>query len=330
MFVIDFRSAAVPAAEDLVIPLVGEHQMLAVRSDRIGNITESRHSYWGPIPTVSRLQYLIENDGREFAYVGQKKLVGSERNVWTVVLNEIEAEKLVRSENSGTTLSPASTAGAGNDSELSKTTRPAYPKERPSIDGDLSFRGLRSVLKQVDHELASAIFRAMHLTRWRAGFKYCPACGAALADSLTEMARECPACKTVRYPVISPAIIVAITRGTELLLCRAHNNPSSWHSLVAGYMEAGERAEDTVAREVLEEVGLTVRDIRYWGSQPWPFSGSLMLGFRAEYDSGNIIVEPSEIDSAAWFPLDNLPELPPPPSIAHRLIVDTRRILTGI
>jgi NAD+ diphosphatase len=247
---------------------------------------------WGSIPRFERIKRVLDIGDREFVYLGKKSTDGVERTVWAVVLNDEDVAAVPESKNTG-----------------------------------MSFRGLRSVMQHVDFELASVLFRAMHISRWRAGYKFCPGCGTSLDDSRDEMARICPACGITRYPVISPAIIVAITRGKDLLLCRAKNNPNAWHSLVAGYMEAGERAEDTVAREVLEEVGLKVRDIRYWGSQPWPFSGSLMLGFRAEYESGEIVAEPSEIDSAAWFPVDALPELPPPPSIAHRIIVDTRRIL---
>jgi NAD+ diphosphatase len=134
----------------------------------------------------------------------------------------------------------------------------------------------------------------------------------------------------VSYPPVSPAIMILVTHGRRLLLARKPAFPQGRYSALAGFVEPGETLEDTVARETREEVGVEVKNIRYFGSQPWPFPHSLMIAFTAEYAGGPIRPDGVEIEEARWFEPDQLPKLPPPISISRRLI-DTvaGRILRG-
>jgi NAD+ diphosphatase len=165
------------------------------------------------------------------------------------------------------------------------------------------------------------VLRAYHIAQWRRESRFCGACGAANGDAPGELARLCPACGRLEFPRISPAVIVIIQneRGEALL---AHNKKFApgVYSLIAGFNEAGENLEAAVAREVREEVGLEVRDIRYAASQPWPFPNSLMLGFSARRASGEIRPDGVEIEDAQWFPRDRLPLLPGPGSVSRHLI----------
>jgi len=124
------------------------------------------------------------------------------------------------------------------------------------------------------------------------------------------------------FPRLSPAVIVAVHREDRILLGRAPGRPEGWFSTLAGFVEPGESLEDCVAREVMEEVGIHVDGISYFGSQPWPFPDSLMVGFTADYLSGEIVPQPGEIEEADWFSLADLPTVPPPFSIARALIDD--------
>ena len=131
---------------------------------------------------------------------------------------------------------------------------------------------------------------------------------------------HCPACKLHVYPRIAPAVIVLVRRGDEALLARGARFPMPFFSTLAGFAEVGESLEETLAREVREEVGVEVSRIRYFGSQPWPFPHSLMIGFRAAWSSGDIAIDPNEIVDAGWFRRDDLPPIPPGISIARALI----------
>lgn len=166
------------------------------------------------------------------------------------------------------------------------------------------------------HQLATA----KHLLGWYKAHQFCSRCATPLLDSLTERARSCPNCGHIVYPVIAPAVIVAVKKGDTLLLARNKNFPGARHSVIAGFVEAGETLEQTVVREVREEVGIEVCNIRYVASQSWPFPNSLMLGFFADYASGEIQVDGQEIAFADWFRKDNLPEIPPKGSISRNLI----------
>jgi NAD+ diphosphatase len=135
-----------------------------------------------------------------------------------------------------------------------------------------------------------------------------------------QRAKQCPQCKLVNYPRLSPSIIVAVRRGNELLLARSPRFPAGMYSVLAGFVEPGETLEQAVEREVQEEVGLTVKNICYFGSQPWPFPNSLMIGYRAEYAGGEIQIDRVEIEDAGWYTAEHLPAIPSRISIARQLI----------
>ncbi|MCQ2227683.1 MAG: NAD(+) diphosphatase [Bacteroidales bacterium] len=162
--------------------------------------------------------------------------------------------------------------------------------------------------------------RAKALLEWRRNTRYCGRCGSALKDSETFTARECPECGNLIFPRIEPCVIVTVRRGEEILLARHVQRNQNVFACIAGFMEAGETVEQAVAREVLEETGIKVKNIRYYGSQSWPFPAQLMLGFTAEYESGEIKVQEEEISEAKWFKAEECPATPPAGSIAYRLI----------
>lgn len=152
-----------------------------------------------------------------------------------------------------------------------------------------------------------------------AGSRYCGACGAPMRRS-TEISKICTACGREVFAQVSPAIIVLVRRGREALLVHARNFSRPFFGLVAGFVETGESLEQCVRREVMEETSLRVKNIRYAGSQPWPYPNSLMLGFTADYESGELRFADGELSEGGFFSADNLPLLPTPPSIARRLI----------
>lgn len=154
--------------------------------------------------------------------------------------------------------------------------------------------------------------------------KFCSICSNNLIRQQNNKFLFCNKCSSEIYPQISPSIIVRITRGNEILLARNINfAPGIW-SLLAGYVEIGESLEETVHREVFEEVGIKIKNIKYWGSQPWPFPGStLMLGFSAEYASGEFNLQTDEIAEAGFFTKDKLPGYPSSKaSIAYNMITE--------
>ncbi len=186
------------------------------------------------------------------------------------------------------------------------------------------FFSLREVLAQHSGEMSCLACMGKQLLDWREHTRFCSACGELLQDKTEERARICPSCKQLFYPRISPAVIVAVHKEEKILLAHNVNFAPGMYSLVAGYVEAGESLEQAVAREVQEEVGLTIREIRYWGSQAWPFPSTLMVGFNAQYASGNITPDGQEISAADWYDLSELPSLPRPGSIARRIIDSLR------
>lgn len=163
-------------------------------------------------------------------------------------------------------------------------------------------------------------FRAKALLEWRFNTKFCGRCGGKLEEHSSLTARQCPSCGNLIFPRIEPCIIVLITKGDKILLARHAQRNQDIYACIAGFMEAGESAEHAVRREVLEETGLTVKNIQYKGSQSWPFPSQLMLGFTAEYESGDINLQKEEISDAQWFDRDGCPAMPKPGSIAYRLI----------
>ena len=162
--------------------------------------------------------------------------------------------------------------------------------------------------------------RVKGLTLWRSRTRFCPTCGQELRPHPVENALECSACGQLQFPRIEPCIITLVSRGDEILLLRNIKDREGIYACLAGFVEMGETLEQAVRREVREETGLEIKDIRYAGSQAWPFPDQLMAGFYAEYAGGEIVIQQSEVRDARWFRRDALPPLPRPGSIAWRLI----------
>jgi NAD+ diphosphatase len=196
--------------------------------------------------------------------------------------------------------------------------RACFALELAELPEGLESTGLRDAFAFLDADEAALAGRAIQILEWERQHRFCGRCGAETEPAGHEAARACPGCGARYYPRISPAVIMLVTRGEELLL--ASRPGGATYSCLAGFVEAGETLEQTVVREVREEVGLEVGDVRYFGSQPWPFPGQLMIGFTAEWKSGEIAVDESELGDAAWFPRGGLPPIPPPFTIARRLI----------
>ena len=184
--------------------------------------------------------------------------------------------------------------------------------------------GLRDLYAPLGDVLFNVAGRAVQIITWDRTHQYCGQCATPTEALSQERARRCPACGLTSYPRISPAAIVAIVRrdehGERILLARNHRFPPGRYSVLAGFVEPGESLEACAQREVFEEVGIRIKNVRYFGSQPWPFPNSLMLGFTAEYESGEIRLEESELADAQWFSVDNFPSLPPKMTIARKLI----------
>jgi NAD+ diphosphatase len=180
--------------------------------------------------------------------------------------------------------------------------------------------GLRDLFGLVETTLAALSGRAYQLLEWDRNHQFCSRCGTPTELRTDERSRTCPACKYTTYPPVSPAIMILITNGKKLLLARKASFPKGRFSALAGFVEPGEMLEDTVIRETREEVGVEVKNIRYFGSQPWPFPHSLMVAFTADYAGGEITPDGVEIEEARWFELDELPKLPGSISISRRLI----------
>jgi len=189
----------------------------------------------------------------------------------------------------------------------------------PDGTDPIALRQLFGALPDDDFGVAG---RALGITAWDRDHRFCGRCGAPTERSTTERVRTCSQCGFAAYPRLSPAIIALVERDGRALLARNARFPLPFFSTLAGFVEIGESLEAAVAREIHEEAGIAITDIRYFGSQPWPFTGSLMIGFTARWASGDIVAEPTEIADADWFPPDQLPRIPPKLSIARELIDD--------
>ena len=184
----------------------------------------------------------------------------------------------------------------------------------------LAFRPLRSLFGAVDDGLLAAAFRAKQVAEWSRTHRFCGACGSPTARLPGERAMKCTDCGHAAYPRVSPAMMVLVKRGPAILLARHAHGTGRWSAL-AGFLEAGESLEDAIHREVREEVGLEVKDLRYFASQSWPFPHSLMCAFTAEFAGGELTPDLTEIAEARWYaPGDALPELASPQSVARSLI----------
>jgi NAD+ diphosphatase len=180
--------------------------------------------------------------------------------------------------------------------------------------------GLRGLFGEVEEMVFGIAGRAVQIVDWETTHRFCGRCATPTERAASERAMRCPACGLSAYPRIAPAIIVLVRKGDEALLAHGARFPMPFYSTLAGFVEPGESLEETLVREVKEEVGIDVTDIRYFGSQSWPFPNSLMLGFFARWAGGEIVVDKSEIVDAKWFRADNLPMIPPSMSISRQLI----------
>jgi NAD+ diphosphatase len=186
---------------------------------------------------------------------------------------------------------------------------------------EFGYHGLRALFGVVDDGFLGVAGRAAQLVEWARTHRYCGVCATAMQLLEGERCFKCPHCGHSAYPRISPAMMVLIRKGDQVLLAMHTNSPYKRYTALAGFLEAGESVEEAIHREVFEEVGLKVHNLQYFGSQPWPFPHSLMIAYTAEYLDGEIRIDQSEIADARWFgPDDEWPDLPVKVSIAARLI----------
>jgi NAD+ diphosphatase len=194
------------------------------------------------------------------------------------------------------------------------------PKEIPL---PYTWLPLRAALEALYPQSFNLLVRAHQVISWDKNHRYCGRCGMETKVNGSGFERQCPSCHLLFYPRISPSIIVAIRKDNQILLARKADFIPNVYGLIAGFVEAGETLEETVHREVYEEVGLQVKNIQYFNSQPWPFPDSLMIAFTADYAGGDIELRDGELETAAWYTADNLPGLPSSSiSIARKLIDD--------
>lgn len=184
----------------------------------------------------------------------------------------------------------------------------------------MAFRGLRELFGLLEENLFWVSGYANQIVNWDRTHQYCGRCGAPTEDKPNERAKVCPQCGLTNFPRISPAIIVAVIKGNEILLTHAARFAPELYSVVAGFVEPGETLEECVRREVKEEVGIEVKNVSYFGSQSWPFPNSLMVAFTADHAGGKITIDETEIVDAGWFRADSLPRIPDRASISRRLI----------
>lgn len=183
-----------------------------------------------------------------------------------------------------------------------------------------SYQPIRSLVPLLSTEALLVAGRAFHLLNWERTSRYCGRCGASMERLSDERAKRCLECGLIVYPRISPAVIVAVVKDDKLLLASNGKIPGKRYSVLAGFVEPGETLEECVSREVKEESGIDVCDIRYFASQPWPFPDSLMVGFTARYAAGDLKIDEKELTDAGWYRADALPNIPGPFSISRALI----------
>ena len=184
----------------------------------------------------------------------------------------------------------------------------------------IEFTDFRTTLSFIDPSNFKLISRASILVNWKAANQFCSTCGNKTLFNSKEGAPDCECIAPPRYPIISPCIITLIHDKDRILLGRSKFFPPNMFSTLAGFIEAGENAEEALVREVMEEVNVKVSDIKYYGSQSWPFPSQLMLGYFCKYVEGEIKLNDAELEEARWFHLDDLPMIPPDSSISGQLI----------
>ena len=181
--------------------------------------------------------------------------------------------------------------------------------------------GLRPSFYHLSKELYLKAGKCHELLYWDNNTKFCGVCGAPMKMH-TDISKRCTNCGKEVWPQLATAVIVLVHREDEVLLVHARNFKTDFYGLVAGFVETGETLEEAVHREVEEETGIKIKNIRYFGSQPWPYPCGLMVGFNADYDDGDIHLQQSELSKGAWFTKDNLPTIPEPLSIARMILDD--------
>jgi NAD+ diphosphatase len=186
----------------------------------------------------------------------------------------------------------------------------------------LTALGLRELWGVLDEASIGLAGQALQLIDWDRCHCFCGRCGEPMTLSISDRSKRCPACQLNHYPRIAPAVMVRITRGDEILMARSPRFPAGMYSVLAGFVDPGETLEQTIHREVMEEVGLRIDNIRYFTSQSWPFPHSLMIAFTADYAGGEIRLEDEEIEHADWFTRDDMPKIPSTISIARRMVDD--------
>ena len=214
----------------------------------------------------------------------------------------------------------------GHDKELSEDFYVINVEATANVFGifmdpnSVEFTDIRSVLSFVAGDDFHLLSRATILNKWKSANAYCSSCGEKAVFNPVEGAPDCKCSAPPAYPVISPCIITLIHDKNRLLLGRSKVFPANMFSTLAGFIEAGENAEEALHREVMEEVNVKVSNIQYFGSQSWPFPSQLMLGYFCKYESGDIILNDEELEEARWFDVDKLPTIPPDTSISGQLI----------
>ncbi len=202
----------------------------------------------------------------------------------------------------------------------------ALPRGAALPEG-LELLGLRALILEGDELVGGIAGQAFQLLEWARTHRHCGCCGQPTLPHATDRALECPDCKLVFYPRISPVMMALVYRRidnrSELLLTRKPGYAPGRYTVVAGFVEAGESLEQCLAREVKEEVGVEIRNPRYFGSQPWPFPNSLVMAFSAEWAGGEVVPDGTELEEARWFSIDALPDLPEAVHISRQLIDDT-------
>jgi len=194
-----------------------------------------------------------------------------------------------------------------------------FPEGTPAPQGS-SWENLRTLFSVLDDALFGIAGRALQIVDWDRTHQFCGRCGTPTEHKHDERVRLCPSCRLSAYPRVAPAIMALIRRGREVLLGRGPHFPRGMYSALAGFAGPGESLEQCLVREVAEEVNVSVGNIRYFASQPWPFPHSLMIAFVCDWTGGEIRPDPSEIEDAAWFDVFQLPKLPSKISIARALI----------
>ncbi|WP_162045442.1 NAD(+) diphosphatase [Vibrio taketomensis] len=192
----------------------------------------------------------------------------------------------------------------------------------PDVEQTLPLTSLRECL-EFDQALFLLISKAVQYGHMSQSMRFCPLCGGRNHLNHTQLAMQCGQCRTLHYPRIFPCIIVAVRKQDQILLAQHPRHRNGMYTVIAGFLEVGETLEQCVAREIKEETGIEVTNIRYFGSQPWAFPSSMMMAFLADYQAGDVKPDYSELSDAQWFSIDQMPPVAPKGTIARALIDQT-------